>query len=143
MNDVFSFSFGVLAHGIEISRNGGIGLLIVMTFYVFMLFVFKKTVGIPRGLIVSSIIPYFLVLISILQISFEWQVPEVIGFICFFTAFFVSFPLLFICGTWAVFFGVSYFIDTLIIFGIIRLILFIKNKISAKKSQMRTTNETH
>lgn len=136
MNDVCSFSFGVLAHGFDISRGSGISLLIIMSLFVFGLLIFRKDARIPKGLFVSSIIPYVLVLICILQLSFELQVPDATtGYICFAAVFYLNLPMIFIFGTGSGFFFAAFIIDTLIIFGIIRLILYIKQKITVKKPQ--------
>jgi hypothetical protein len=132
MNDVCSFSFGVLAHGIGPSVGGGICLLIVLTLFMFGLLIFRKDTRIPKGLFVSSIIPYILVLISIHPLFFELQIPERIYDPCFMIVFYSNFPIMGGLGTGAGFFLGAFIVDTLIIFGIIKLILYIKRKITAK-----------
>jgi len=132
-----------LAHGFDISRDSGGLLLIVMSFFAFGPLLFRKNFKVPRGLWVSSIIPYVLILVNILQLSFGLKIPDVWGFVCFMAIVYLNFPLGFTFGTGGVFFFAAFIIDTLIIFGIIRLILYIKGKISAKKTQIRTANETN
>jgi hypothetical protein len=114
-----------------------------MALFIFGLFVYRKDARIPKGLFVSSIISYLLVLMSIMQISFELEMLDVWGFVCFMAIFYLNFPLVFIFGTGSGFFLAAFIIDTLIIFAIVRLILFIKHKISVKNLQMRNDNETN
>jgi hypothetical protein len=142
MNDIYSSSV-VLAHGIGPSVEGGICLLIFLPLFMFGLLIFRKNTRIPKGLFVSSIIPYILVLICILPFYFELQIPKRIDISCFMIVFYSNFLIMGGLGTGAGFFLAAFIIDTLIIFGIIRLILYIKHKISAKKSQMRTSDETN
>lgn len=145
MSDVFASSFGVLAHGIEMSSEGGMIVLIIMTyyllvvmaFYLYVLLIRRKKVKILRGLFVSSLISYVLVLINILYFSFMWHIPKSIENTCFSAAFLPSSPAIFIF--WGSedasgFYMVAFIVDTLIIFGIIRLILYIK-KIAFKNRQ--------
>jgi hypothetical protein len=82
MNDIY-FCKSVLAHGIDMSASSGIYLLIVLAFFILALFVYSKKARIPKGLFVSSIFPYLLVLISILDLSLKLQIPDIIGDICF------------------------------------------------------------
>jgi uncharacterized membrane protein len=138
MNDIY-FCKSVLAHGLQMSASSGIYLLIVLAFFIFGLFVYRKDARIPKGLFVSSIIPYILVLISILQFSFDLQVPDVIGYICFAAGFYPNFLIDGAFGMGAGFFLAAFIIDTLVIFAIVRLILFIKHKVSAKKPQDEQT----
>ncbi|MGA2915791.1 MAG: hypothetical protein ABSE89_07170 [Sedimentisphaerales bacterium] len=133
MNDIYCSSLsGVLAHGVDMNAGSGISLLVVMSIIVFMLLICKNDVKMPKGLFVSSIIPYVLVLICILHFSFELQIPKIIGYPCFAAVCYPSFFLIFIFGMGGIFFLGAFIIDTLIIFGIIRLILYIKGKIKAK-----------
>jgi hypothetical protein len=130
MNDTFSSLNVVLAHGIDRSASGGISILIIMSLFLFGLLIFRKAGRIPKGLFVSSIIPYIIVTISILDICFEC-IPKAAGYFCFAVVFYSSFPFL---DTGSSYFLATFVVDTLIIFGIIRLILFIKRKFSSKKS---------
>jgi hypothetical protein len=135
MNDFYSCSSVVLAHGFDISRSSGINLLIVMPLLVLVPLIYKKSI---KVLFVSSIIPYVLVLISILQVSFELKVPdETTAYICFAAAFYLNFPLIFIVGMNGGFFFAAFIVDTLIIFAIIRLVLFVKQKVSSKEPQVK------
>jgi membrane-associated HD superfamily phosphohydrolase len=135
MNDFYSSSSIVLAHGIDMSANGGIGLLIVMTLFVLGLFVYRKNTRIPKALFTSSVISWLLVLISILIFFFKIQVPDVVGNLWVIAIWCPNALINGAFGMGAGFFLAAFIIDTLCIFAIIRLILYIKGKISAKKSQ--------
>lgn len=137
MNDFYSSSTVVLAHGIGPSTGGGIFLLIVLTLFILGLLVFRKDTRIPKGLFVSTIIPYILALIYILPFYFELQIPKIIDTPCFMIAFYSNYLIMGAFGTEDGFFLAAFIIDTLCIFAIVRLILFIKHKISAKKSQVK------
>jgi hypothetical protein len=138
MNDIY-FITKVLAHGFDVDRSSGVLLLMVMALFIFGLFVYRKDARIPKGLFASSIISYLLVLMSIMEISFELEMLDIWGFVCFMAIFYLNFPMVFIFGTGSVFFFAAFIADTLIIFGMVRLILFIKQKISAKKSKAEQT----
>jgi len=71
MND-FYFCTSVLAHGgIDLSGVGGIFLLIVMSLFVFGPLLFKATIKMPKGLFISSLISYVLILGNISVLSFD------------------------------------------------------------------------
>ena len=84
-------------------------------------------------LFASSVIPYIFVSLAILMIAFEMESLELVGLVCFVPVVFLNFPLIFISGTGSYFFFLSFITDTLIIYGIIKLILFIKQRIADKK----------
>jgi hypothetical protein len=129
MNDIYSCSSVVLAHGIDMSAGVGIFLIIVMPLLVLTPLLYKKSI---KVLFISSIIPYIIVSISILDFSFNLFAPtSIVVKICSVMVFYPGF----IFSNMGFFFFVAAFvIDTLIIFGIIRLIIFIKHKVSSKKS---------
>ena len=138
MNDIY-FCKSVLAHGVDMDTKSGIFLLIIMPLFTFGLLIFRKNTRIPKGLFVSSVIPCISVLICILHFSFKLQIPKIIGYPCFATVLYPNFLIDGAFGMGAGFFLAAFIIDTLIIFGIIRLILFIKHKILPKKSQTEQT----
>lgn len=133
----FYFFTSVLAHGIGPSIGGGICLLIVLTLFMFGLLIYRKDIRIPKGLFVSSIIPYILVLICILPFYFELQIPKIIDIPCFMIVFYSNFIIDGAFGMGAGFFLAAFIIDTLIIFMIIRLILYIKHKVLSEKPQVK------
>lgn len=147
MNDIYSLSTVVLAHGLHTSVGSGVWLLIVMSLFVFGLLLCRKFVRIPKGLFISSVISCILVLINILQFSFELQIPEIVGNPCFmvviYPAFFIIHSIDFLFDSTVIsvegnsVFLIAFFIDTLCIFAIIRLILYINHKGSAKKPQVK------
>ena len=152
MNDIYSLSTVVLAHGLYTSVGSGVWLLIVMSLFVFGLLLCRISSRTPKGLFLSSVISYVLVLIMILQFCFRLQIPDIIGYPCFTVVFYPSFAILYsIEVLWEWLFGsglyfsnetivlflIAFIIDTLCIFAIIRLFLYIKRKVSAKKSQVK------
>jgi uncharacterized membrane protein len=137
MSDFFSSSTVVLAYSLHMSRANGIYLLIAMTLFVFGPLLFRKTVEMPKGLWVSSIIPYVLVLINILEFLFKLQVPGVIGDFCFAAVLYPNSLANGAFGMGAGFFAAPFIIETLCIFVIVRVILHIKHKFSAKKPQIK------
>jgi len=147
MNDFYSSSSVVLAHSFFTSVGIGVSFLIVMSLLVFGPLLFRKTVRMPKGLFISSFISYVLVLINILYFAFHLLIPKIILYPCFLVVFYPSFYIIYaidfllgsegIFGGLNIFFLVAFIIDTLCIFAIIRLILYIKHKISVKKSQIR------
>lgn len=154
MNDIYSLSTVVLAHGLYTSVGSGVWLLIVMSLFVFGLLLFRIFSRTPKGLFISSVISYVLVLIMILQFSFELQIPNIVGYPCFAVVFYPSFFILYsievllewlfgsglyVSNETIVLFSIAFIIDTLGIFAIIRLILYIKRKVSAKKPQVKQT----
>jgi hypothetical protein len=158
MNDIYSSSAVLLAHGLYISGSSGICLLIIMSLFVFGLLLFRIFGRTPKGLFISSAISYALVLINILQFSFRLRIPYIVIYPCFavvYPYFYivgfiewlmeqlfgpVSGPSYWIALNQTIFlFLVAFIIDTLCIFAIIRLILYIKRKVSAKKPQVKQT----
>lgn len=153
MNDIYSLSTVVLAHGLYTSVGNGVWLLIVMSLFVLGLLLCRKFVRIPKGLFISSAISYVLVLINILQFSFRLQIPYIVIYPCFVVVVYPSFFMLYYIesllewlfgsGFYVMFnkiivlFLNAFIIDTLGIFAIIRLILYIKRKVSAKKPQVK------
>jgi hypothetical protein len=128
--------------------------LAVMSLFVFGLLLFRKFVRTPKGLFISSFISYVLVLINILQLSFDLRVPKVVGYLCFAVGIWPSCPIVYsliypmevlterLFGSWITFdetiilYLVSFGLNTLGIFAIIRLILYIKHKVSAQKPHL-------
>jgi hypothetical protein len=137
MNDFYSSSTIVLAYSLHMSLANGIYLLIAMTLFVFGPLLFRKAVEMPKGLFVSSIIPYVLVLVNILEFLFKLQVPDAIGNLCFAAVFYPNFLANGAFGIGAGFFAAPFIIETLCIFAVVRLILFIKHKVLSKKPQIK------
>jgi hypothetical protein len=139
---------GILAHQlIEVNTSLYVSLAVISLFVIGLL-LFRKSARMPKGLIISFLISYVIVLINILQIAFHLRIPNVIGNPCFAagiypTLFLVS-PIvvllerLFGSGWWTMFFNNlcidSFCITALVIFAIIRLFLYIKRKASVKKT---------
>ncbi len=149
----YSLSSVVLAHGLDISGSSGIWLLIIMSLFVFGLLLCRKVVKIPKGLFISSFISYVLLLINILILSFRSQIPIEVGLPFVMVGILPSYLILIYTGgslewlfgsgfcdmlDWTiVLFLIAFIINTLCIFAIIRLILYIKRKVSAKKPQVK------
>ncbi len=129
MNDFYSCSSVVLAHGGDVDCIGGILLLSVMSIVVWGSLIWKK-----KWLFVSSLIPYVLVSVFILQVPFGVKIPDSIVSFCLDMAFYPCLRIPLILGINSGLFLGIFIVDTLIIFGIIKLILFIKDKVSSKKS---------
>lgn len=132
MNNIYSFSSVVLAHGINMSRSEGIFLIVVMPLIVLVPLLYKKSV---KVLFISSIIPYVIVTLSILDFSFGLFPHNSIVMKIFSVA--VLYPGFIFLNTGGFFFLAAFIIDTLLIFGLIRLVLYIKHKVSAKKPQIK------
>jgi len=125
--------------------------LAAISLFVIGLLLFRKSVRMPKGLIISSLISYVFVLVNCLSIAFNLRIPEVVGNICSVGIFL---GLLIVGSLRALlerFFGSSectiflynlcidsFCITALVIFAIIRLILYIKRKVSVKKLQTET-----
>ena len=139
MNDIFSSSSVILAHGFTTPTvNEGIFVLVVMTIYLFGLLIYKIFAVIPKGLFVSSLISCVLVSICVLDYYFKLPIPKVIVDSCDAAVFYPNFLTLLIF--WGInnstgCFVSAFIIETLLIFAIIRLILFIKHKISSKNKK--------
>ena len=130
----------VLAHGIDMYASSGICLLIVLALFMLGLLIFRKDARIPKGLFVSTIIPFILVLISILIFSFGLWVPDVVKNPCFMA---IWYPNLLIMGAFGMgvgFFTSAFIMDTLIIFAILRMIIYIRSKLLFKKPFLDKTN---
>jgi hypothetical protein len=134
MNDIFSSLNVVLAHGFDISRDSGVSLLIIMSLFVFVPLFLKKSINMPKGLWASSIVPYVLVSINVLQLSCGLYISKTTEFICLMAIGCPNFFLMLIFGSGIEFFMAAFVIDTLCIFAIVRLTLFIKYKFSSKKN---------
>jgi len=128
MSEIYSLSSAVLAHGLDVDCTGGILLLSIMSIVVWGSLIWKK-----KWLFVSSVIPYVLISVFILQFAFEVKIPDAIVYFCLDIAFYPCSHIPLILGINSGLFLEMFIIDTLIIFGIIKLILFIKHKISSKK----------
>jgi hypothetical protein len=139
---------GILAHQLFETNTSLYVSLAVISLFVIGLLLFRKSVKMPKGLIVSSLISYVLLLANVLGIAFHLRIPEVIGYICFTAGLY---PTIFLVGSvgallerlfslseWTVFLDNlcidAFFINTLVIFAIIRLFLYIKHKASVKKT---------
>ena len=131
----FYFNTFVLAHGIDMNRRGGVFLIIVMSLFVFCSLMFRKYLKMPRGLWGSFVVPYIIVTISILDFSFDLFAPtSIVVKICSIAVFYPGFIF---SNAGFLFFVAAFIIDTLIIFGLIRLISFIKHKILPKTSKQQ------
>jgi len=137
MND-FYFCTPVLAHGgLDLYLSGGslIFLLTIMALFMFGPLLFRKSFRMPKGLFVSSFISCIIVLVSILFFSFNLPVPIEVMF----PFYAVISPYLHIIhfidnlGEWrwfvthwqVVLYLIAFIINTLVIFAIIRLFLFL------------------
>jgi hypothetical protein len=130
----------------------------VITFFVLGLLVFRKFVKIPKWLAISFLISYLLLLFNILY-YFVWshisESFKSIGVFCFAAVIWPSFIIicsvegltnrlfgkdwLFESGRWVVFDWIdgilcllSFFLNALVIFAIIKLFLYIKHKVFVK-----------
>ena len=152
MNDFFSCSSVVLADGIDMSAFGGIYLLIVMALFVFGVLLLEKFAKGPKGLFISSVISYVLILIIILSFPFSLWAPNAITYFClvvispvFYIVGFIEDltdqlfgPVWWIITNRTIFIYVTTFIvSTLLIFALIKLILYIKHKVSSRKPQIK------
>jgi hypothetical protein len=156
MNDIYFFSTVLLAHmDFQASGSSITYLLLVMSLFVFGPLLLRKFIRMPKGLFISSFISYVLTLIIISCLSFRLWTPIVIVYLCFAVVFpyfyIVGFiehlieslfgqfgPVVgwIICNQTVILYLVAFCINTLVIFAIIRLILYYKHKVSAKKSQV-------
>jgi hypothetical protein len=134
-----------LAHGFTTPTvNEGIFVLvvmtIVMTIYLFWLLMYKIFATIPKGLFISSLISYILVSICVLDYYFKLPIPKIIGESCDAAVFYPNFITLLIfwsANSSTGCFISAFIVETLVIFGLIRLVLYIKHKISPKKPQIK------
>jgi hypothetical protein len=115
-----------------------------MSLFVFGPLLFKKFLRVPKGLFISSFISYVLVLINILYFSFDLDVPEIIRRSCLATVFLSFYIVRFIenfTEWWwiisnqeVILYLVAFIVNTLVIFAIIRLFLYIRQP---KKPQVK------
>jgi len=144
-----------------LSGRDAIPFIIIMSVFVFGLLLFKKIVRIPKRLFIFAFISYILMLFIILWI-YLWGkcfpditniFIDIIGFLCvlvilpnfFFFNFMeelIGYGFTWYYAQWPVVFQtmlylMTFLMNILYIFLIIKLILFIKHKISAKKSQIK------
>jgi hypothetical protein len=153
MNDIYSLSTLVLAHVIIEWSNKIYAYLAVISLFVFGLLLCRKVVRIPKGLFISSFISYVLLLVNILILSFNLPLPLEVVFPFFAVGIWPSYLIvgyievlaerLFGSGFYDMFdetiaiYLVAFIVNTLCIFGITRLILYIDRKGSAKKPQVK------
>jgi len=146
MNDIYYSSNVLLAHVLFEMNSSFYVSLAVMALFVFGLLLFRKFGRIPKGLFISSFISYVLLLINILYFVSDLRIPKAVGYLCLYPSFLIAEVLMeWLSETWlssmfdgrVILFWVAFSINTLGIFAIIRLILYIKRKVSAKKSQVK------
>ena len=161
MNSCFSCAFVSLAMGIDdifLSGENAIPFIIIMSVFVFALLLFKKVIRVPKRLFISSFISYILMLFIVLwfylagkcfpDIFLSSMFLKIITFLCilvilpnffFFNLmeelinlphWLYSWPILF----QTILYLMTFIMNTLYIFWIIRLILFIKHKILSRKN---------
>jgi hypothetical protein len=162
MNDIYSPSETSAMNYHMI--NSRIGILIIMSLIMFVLFIYRKNARMPKGLFISSLVSCVLVLVGDLSglilylCSNFWICQPVIyiGRLCYIVIFpgyyitfsfvrFINFikglfglPPLYLMHTHLITVYLSIFvINALLIFVIVRLILFIKQKVSPKEPQIK------
>lgn len=159
MNDIHSSS-GVSAMHYYMVRSE-ISILIIVTIIMFVLFIYRKNARMPKGLFISSLVSY-VVLVGylsglILHICSNFWICQTVRYLKLLCSV-VMLPSLYITIGFVKFinlmremFGLfppywmythlitvylsMFVINTLLIFAMIRLILYIKHKIAAKKPQ--------
>jgi hypothetical protein len=144
MDDIYSSSTVLLAHSLQISSGSAVCLLLIMFLFVFGLSLFRKSFKMPQGLFISSLISYMLVLVNILELSFGLPIPMVVGFPFFAVIYPYSHIVSFIgrLTEWrwiilnqeVILYLVAFIANTLCIFAIIRLFLYIRQH---KKPQVK------
>jgi len=149
MNNIYSSAAIPLAHmDFEISSSSMIYLLIVMSLFVFGPLLFKKSIRMPKGLFLSFFVSYVLILIIITCLSSRLLPFKTILYPCITVVFpnlFIEYLIGELFGLWriynqtAIIYLVTFIMNTLYIFAIVRLILYIKHKISSKKPQDEQT----
>jgi hypothetical protein len=157
MNDANSSS-GVSAMHYYMFRSG-ISILIIVTIIMFVLFIYRKNARMPKGLFISSLVSY-VVLVGylsglILGLCSNFWICQIIrclkllcsmvtlpslyitiGFIKFINLMremFGLFPPYLMYTHLILIYLCMFVINALLIFGIIRLILFIKHKITSRR----------
>ncbi len=149
----------LLAHVLIEMNNKLYAFLAVISLFVFGLLLCRKLVRIPKGLFISSFISYVLLLINIWGFVFRVWIPIEVVFPFFVAGIWPSYLIvvyinklgdwlfgeewLFESGWWIMFDWnlcvVAFIVNTLGTFAVIRLILYIKHKVSAKKPQIGQT----
>ncbi len=123
----------------------------VITFIVLGLFLFSKAVRTPKGLIISSLISYVFVIINVVQIAFHLRIPNVVENLFYLIGIY---PTCILVGpivlTLERLFGQGacrfvdniciglFVVNTLLLFAIFHLILYIRHKVKVKKQQTMT-----
>jgi hypothetical protein len=158
MNDIYCSSPILLAHVLIEEDSGLYAYLAVISLFVFGLLLFRIFGRTPKGSFISSFISYVLLLINILGFSFGVRIPIEVLVPCFVVGMWpslyivgfigelterlfgpVSFPAYWLLDYHTSFLClVAFSINTLCIFAIIQLILYIKHKVSAKKPNLHT-----
>ncbi|MHC4158651.1 MAG: hypothetical protein ACYSSO_06190 [Planctomycetota bacterium] len=146
MDDIYSLSTVVLAHGPGISGNSAACVLILTSLFVFGPLLFRESFRVPKELFVSSFISYLLILVNILAFSLG---PIEVAFV----SFLVIYPYFLLVGfiealmerlfgsglhlmhdeTIAIYL-IAFIINTLAIFAIKRLFLYIRHKQLVKRA---------
>lgn len=156
MNHIHIHS-AILAHQLIEADKNFYASIAVITLFVFGTLFFRKVIRFPKGLIMSSFISYALLLFNLLYYFFRLHIPESMGNFFFATGIMPSFKIicyiggianrlfgeerLFESGWWVVFNWrggtlciLSFILNAMVIFAIIRLALHIKRKLSVKIS---------
>lgn len=157
MNDIYSLSTVLLAHQLFELNSSLYASLAVISLFVLGLLLFRMVARTPKGLFISSFISYVLLLINILYFFYDLGIPKAVGNLCFAVGIWPSYLIvlyvkslavwlfgdkwLFESGWWIIFAWnlcvVAFIVNTLGIFAIIRLILYIKRKVPSKKPQVK------
>ncbi|MFA5252021.1 MAG: hypothetical protein WC454_05495 [Phycisphaerae bacterium] len=153
MNDSY-FCNPVLAHGGFYLRGGSVVfLLTIMALFVFGPLLFRKSFRMPKGLFVSSFISCIIILFSIFILSFNLPVPIEVAF-PFYAVISLYCPIIrfmdkllpdwgwYVTHWELILYLIAFIINTLAIFAIIRLFLFLRLEDSTKKPQAKQTDET-
>jgi len=132
MNNIFSSPTFILAHGgPRMSNTEGLSIAILMFVFIIAGLLRIKPFKIPMDLCISSIIPFILVTICI--VDYCYKVLPSNGFINDFFTFTVIYPGFVIWEAIGLLFITAFIVDALIIFGVVRLIVFVKQKIADRK----------
>lgn len=132
MNSIFLAPTFVLAHGLDVSPGEGIFILIIMLFLILGAFYLRKK-QMFKSLFFSFVFPYILVFLTILQISFNIEVPKIIESLSSRAIEIWPYSLIFILGINSGILIMEFIIYSAIIFALVTLILFIKHKIMDRK----------
>ena len=129
--------------------------LAVISVFVLGLLLCRKFVRTPRWLFVSSLISYVLLLLNVFVFCFGLWAPKIVRYLFFVVGIYPSLLIassigaladrlfgaerLFESGWWVIFdwnlCPVAFIINTLGIFAMIRLVVYVKHKVSAKKQE--------